>query len=190
MAQVLSKTRLTIVRCCGIASISHSTWPFCTGDVKLHEHRCSCPGRATAMGAYPGKCTHLALVSQHFVSEFSKAGSYLNVVTKQDCFFHSLPRKHLLLQKKTEMVIVHVTCLKFWAKLAFGALFPPPGSLKFPQKYEDVQKRTEEWLIDYCSLHLNCIQLDNVIQLATSSLPQAYTGAALLKSSTLIKLHG
>lgn len=81
MAQMLAKSRQTVVRCCGIASTPRSIQPSCAGDVKHREHGCSCLARATAMEAYSENCMFLALKSQHYASEFMKASVYLNVTT-------------------------------------------------------------------------------------------------------------
>ena len=96
MAQMLTKTRQTVVRCCGRAS----TQPFCIGEVKQHEHGCSCLARATAMGTYFKNCTYLALKSQHFVSRVQQSQCLSQCGHIASLFLSPSPQKTSPVQKK------------------------------------------------------------------------------------------
>lgn len=82
------------------------TQPFCAGDVKQYEHRCSCPARAPATGEYSDNCTHLAVFNLRLQQSqcLPQCGHLTSPVVPPSS------QKIPLVPKRTKITVVHDIC--------------------------------------------------------------------------------
>lgn len=129
---------------------------FCAGDVKQHEHRRSCPARATARG----NTLTTAHTWQYFISDFNKVFTSMWSSNKPVC--STLFPENTSCSKKDKNFCCSCYLLTILSQVSLWCFV---SITRFPEVSTEVQRHSEEnrELVDYLSLHLNYIQLANVI---------------------------